>query len=158
MPHIRALRNARCVYERQKYCLTPDEGFSRRAVASQVGFFLLEYLLHVSSIAVVDRFDAQTSFGFPFADSDARGAAPPAFEGIQGRIDAILNPAPPWAHDRSAWLPSVQRLHLAIKGTCKVCTPHELRVHMPKFFTIYKQLETEYTRRRLACWDPKHDW
>jgi hypothetical protein len=159
MPNIRALRKARCVYEQQRYCLTPDEGVSRRTVASQVGFFLLDYLLHLSSISVNDRFDAQTSFGFPFAYSDSREAAPIAFEeGIQGRINAIVNPEPPWAHDRTAWLPSVEKLHRAIQGTSNVRTPDELHVHMPNFFTVYKQLENEYIRRRRACWDPKYDW
>lgn len=152
--NIRALRDTYSAYEHRRFRFAPEESEAPRTIVTRSGFFLSEYLTSVASkLARHDHTDARLAFGMPYMPmvKDAKLAAPMDLHiGDFACQDALIDPQPPWKHDRDAWLPSVDALHAAIHDT-KGLARTDVLERQHHFFQLFVKLEHEYAERRYTC-------
>lgn len=151
---MRALRDTHSAYERRRFCFAPEEMDAPRTIVTRSGFFLCEYLSSAASkVARYDHADARLAFGMPYMTlaNDTKICAPMDMRADDFKCqDALIDPQPPWKHDRDAWLPSVGALHAAIHDT-KGLACREVLERQHHFFQLFVKLEHEYAQRRYTC-------
>jgi hypothetical protein len=154
MRQIRALRDTHSAHEQRRWRFSPEEAPAPRTIVVHTGFFLEEYLGSRSSrLSRADFVDVQLAFGMPYMDVPAHARVAASTTMLDRSLecqDALIAPAPPWKHDRDAWLPSVPALHAAIHDT-KGLSEGAVCERQHVFFKLFVTLEVEYVRRRYTC-------
>ena len=151
---IRALRDTHCAFEKRKFCFTPEEAEAQPQIVVRIGCFAKQYFEKTTKIVVSDHVDAQIAFGFPYKQINDRSMPlvllTQLMDGMQ--TDLITDPAQPWQQDRRAWVPSVRKLHEAMRAANGLKDDDDdFDTKRMAIEAAYAECEREYTHRRIRC-------